>query len=153
MVFGKVRYCPLTSLLSPLMSLWQQLSSLGIGGHWKGLLVGCLCYADDLALLAPSAYALRRMLKKCSEFADKRNLVFNAVKTQLICFHQCRSIVVDDCIEFCGKNLCFFDIQLATWATTCHATYLIRLILKTKQKFIWCANCLQLNFGMCCPVL
>ena len=56
----------------------QQVLNLGIGCHWKGLFVGCLCYADDLALLAPSAYALRRMLKICSEFAAERNLVFNA---------------------------------------------------------------------------
>ena len=58
--------------------LMQQVLSLGVGCHWKGLFVGCLCYADDLALLAPSAYALRRMLKICSEFAAERNLVFNA---------------------------------------------------------------------------
>ena len=58
--------------------LMQQVLSLGVGCHWKGLFVGCLCYADDLALLASSAYALRRMLKICSEFTAERNLVFNA---------------------------------------------------------------------------
>ena len=71
-------------ILSPILftayidELMQQLSSLGISCHWKELFAGCLCYADDLALLAPSAYALRRMLKICSEFAAERNLVFNA---------------------------------------------------------------------------
>ena len=75
--------------------LMQQLSSLGVSCHWKGLLVGWLCYADDLALLAPSTYALSRMLKICSEFAAERNLVFNAswedsidvffLRTQIYC--------------------------------------------------------------------
>ena len=71
-------------ILSPILftayidKLMQQLSSLGISCHWKGLFAGFLCYADDLALLAPSASALRRMLKICSEFAAERNLVFNA---------------------------------------------------------------------------
>ena len=48
----------------------QQLLSLGTVCHWKGLL-GCLCYADDLALLAPSAHVLRRMLKICSDLLPK----------------------------------------------------------------------------------
>jgi len=52
---------------------------------------------------------LEECWRNAHEFADKRSLVFNAVKTQLICFHQCRSIVVNDCIELYGKNLCFFD--------------------------------------------
>ena len=53
---------------------------------WCGLslFVGCLCYADDLALLAPSAGAFKKMLQVCSDFATERNLSFN---TQLICFH------------------------------------------------------------------
>ena len=108
----------------------QQVLSLGVGCHWKGLFVGCLCYADDLALRAPySAYALRRMLKICSEFAAERNLVFNAgwedsidmfLPTQNYCGWWLHWI-------FVGA----FLIQLAARATFCHATYLIQLILKT----------------------
>ena len=32
-----------------------RLQKLGVGCHWEGMFVGCLCYADDLALIAPSA--------------------------------------------------------------------------------------------------
>ena len=79
-------------ILSPILftvyELMQQLSSLGIGCHWKGPFVGCVCYMQMILLyiLAPSAYALRRMLKICSEFAAERNSVFNAGNIQLICF-------------------------------------------------------------------
>ena len=102
-------------ILSPILftvyidELLQRLSKLGVGCHWRGLFAGCLCYADDLALLAPSAHALRRMLQICSDFAMERNLMFNAGKTQLICFRRHKSVVVNDCIEFCGQKLNFSD--------------------------------------------
>ena len=86
-------------ILSPILftvyidELLQWLTNIGVGCHWKGMFASCLCYADDLALLAPSAHALRRMLKVCSDFAMERNLMFNAGKTQLICFRRHRSIV------------------------------------------------------------
>ena len=107
--------------------------SLGIGCHWKGLFAGCLWYADDLALLAPSAYALRRYA--LSLFLKGIWCSMLAEKTQLICFRQHRFMIA---LTFVGS----FLIQLATWATFCHATYLIQPILKTTQEFIQCANCL-----------
>ena len=63
--------------------LLQQLANVKVGCHGKGMFAGCLCYADDLALLAPTAHALRRMLKFCSNLAMKRNLMFSTGKTQL----------------------------------------------------------------------
>ena len=59
-------------VLSPILftvyidELLQHLQKLGVGCHWEGMFVGGLCYADDLALIAPSAHALRRMLQVCS---------------------------------------------------------------------------------------
>ena len=55
--------------------LLQRLQKLGVGCHWEGMFVGGLCYADDLALIAPSAHALRRMLQVCSDFASEKNLM------------------------------------------------------------------------------
>ena len=58
-------------VLSPILftvyidELLQRLQNLGVECHWEGLFVGC--YADDLALLAPSAGALRKMLQVCSD--------------------------------------------------------------------------------------
>ncbi len=36
---------------------------------WDSLFAGAVCYADDLALLAPSPTALRAMLRSCEQFA------------------------------------------------------------------------------------
>ena len=63
---------------------WKSTSQLGVGCFWKHCLVGAVCYADDIALLAPSPSALRLMLKTCTL---SHSLLFNAKKTQLIKFH------------------------------------------------------------------
>ena len=47
----------------------------------------CICYADDIVLLAPCLSALSTMLSICSSYAISHRLEFNASKTQLICFH------------------------------------------------------------------
>ena len=71
--------------------------------------MGGLCYADDQALIAPSAHALRRMLQVCSNFASEKNLIFKSGKTQLICIHSHKSVVVGKQFEFCGQELTFTD--------------------------------------------
>ena len=56
-------------VLSPILftvyidDLLLDLHQLGVGCFWKQHFVGALCYADDVALLAPSSCALRLMLK------------------------------------------------------------------------------------------
>ena len=52
------------------------------------IFVCAVCYADDVALLAPSPSGLRIMLKTCINFADQHHLSFNADKTQLIKFYK-----------------------------------------------------------------
>lgn len=97
-------------VLSPILftvyidELLQQLEQLGVGCFWNHHFVGAVCYADDIALLAPSPSALRLMLMKCSCFAESHSLLFNAKKTQLIKFSCCRT---DESVEltFCGDQL------------------------------------------------
>ena len=58
--------------------------------------MGAVCYADDLALLAPSQAAFRLMLLLCEQFADSHGLRFNPSKTQLFRFGQQHLIVSPD---------------------------------------------------------
>ena len=44
-------------------------------GHIKNF--GCVAYADNVVLLAPTLRALRLMLQYCSTFVDSRNVLFN----------------------------------------------------------------------------
>ena len=69
--------------------------------------VGGVCYADDIALLAPSPSALRMMLSICEEFALTHGLKFNAAKTQLIRFSQHPHSQCDELFLFCGSKLSF----------------------------------------------
>ena len=43
-----------------------------------------LAYADDIVLLAPTADALRRMLKICDNYASEFNIIFNAEKSKCL---------------------------------------------------------------------
>ena len=78
------------SLLSPLLfavyidELLSDLSSCGVGCYCGDLFAGCVCYADDIVLLAPCQSALRTMLSICSNFSTAHKLEFNTSKTQLI---------------------------------------------------------------------
>ena len=102
-------------VLSPILftiyldDLLTSLKSLGVGCHWDGLFVGAVCYADDIALLAPSPSALRLMLKHCEEFAISRGLSFNASKTQLIRFGTQPSHLCSAKMLFSGISLSFAD--------------------------------------------
>ena len=124
-------------VLSPILftvyidELLQGLQKLGVGCHWEGM----FCYADDLALIAPSAHALRRMLQVCLDFASEKNMIFNAGKTQLICFRSHKSVVVDEQFEFCGQELTFTD-TVVHLGHICFAISLILRILKAKRRIL-----------------
>ena len=45
--------------------------------HWN-CIYGCIAYADDIALLAPTTRAMRLMLGICDDFAQEHAIVFNA---------------------------------------------------------------------------
>ena len=82
------------SVLSPLLfavyldGLLCDLIDCGVGCYWKNLFAGCVCYADDIVLLAPCPSALRTMLNICCKYASDHGLEFNTTKSQLICFRR-----------------------------------------------------------------
>ena len=98
-------------VLSPVLhilyidDLLMNLKSLGVGCYWDGLVTGAVCYADDLALPAPSPSSLRIMIRCCEDFAGCRGLQFNPSKTQLILFSNSQSSNCHARILFCGKLL------------------------------------------------
>ena len=68
-------------------ALLLRLKKLGIGCHYGDIYSGAIAYADDVILLAPSAYALRCMLKIASDFGSETNIHYNGTKTQFIIFN------------------------------------------------------------------
>jgi len=57
--------------------LLLQLCNSGIGCCIGNFFVGALAYGDDLALLAPSASAMRTLLKICDDYSKQLSIVFN----------------------------------------------------------------------------
>lgn len=80
------------AIISPVLfciyfdNLMLALKREGIGCHIGSWFVGGLAYADDVALLAPSASALRRLLTICESFAQTFHVTFNALKSKCIVF-------------------------------------------------------------------
>ena len=105
MVFGRAGFCHLFCSLSISMTFRWICISLVLAVFWKQQFVGALCYAYDVALLAPSPCALRLMLKRCYQFAQSHSLVFNADKTQLVCFGS--AVQCTPNFQFLGHSLKF----------------------------------------------
>ena len=58
----------------------------GLGCHFSKVFVGCILFADDMALLAPSRSALQKMIDLCYDFCSKFCLSFNARKSKVMFF-------------------------------------------------------------------
>jgi len=58
----------------------------GVGCFIGEFFVGVLAYADDIALLAPSAHAMRRLLAICDKDGSVHSVSFNANKSKCLNF-------------------------------------------------------------------
>ena len=74
-------------MLSPLLftlyidMLFIRLQDLDLGCHIGPIFAGSFGYADDVALVAPTLYAMDKMIKVCEIFANKIRLLFNPLKS------------------------------------------------------------------------
>ena len=77
---------PKGGVLSPILftiyldDLLLELERAGVGCYWRHHFVGAVCYADDIALIAPSLSALQIMLDTCIHYASSHSLTFNPSK-------------------------------------------------------------------------
>ena len=85
------------------------MSASSVGCYWGGHFVGAICYADDIFFIGSTASALRRMLSICEYFTISHGLVFNAGKTQLICFCRRSSVKQVPIILFNNTKLPYLD--------------------------------------------
>ena len=122
----------------------------GVGCYWNQHFAGAVCYADDIALLAPSP---RLMLSTCASFAAAHCLVFNASKTQLIQFSRSRCSSVNSPFSFL-----FNGHVLQMSHSVKHLGHILTSNLsETKdidrvwKDFIRKANCMLFSFPSCTP--
>ena len=60
---------------------------LGFDCHVGPIFAGSFGYADDVALVSPTLYSMDKMIKVCEIFADKIGLLFNPLKSKLLCYN------------------------------------------------------------------
>ena len=66
--------------------LVSELRRSGVGCHLIRLFLGCVLFADDLALMAPTRAALQKMVNICSSFMARNCLLFNTSKSKVMIF-------------------------------------------------------------------
>ena len=91
--------------------LFDILRKSGYGCWLNGNFHGLFGYSDDNLLLAPSVYALQKMLRICEKFANDHNLKFSTdrdpekCKTKCTSFLRKSSLGTNDDIWLCGNRL------------------------------------------------
>ena len=88
--------------------LIQSLRKAGLGCTVGNTYVGCICYADDIMLLAPNLCALRGMISICERFANDHSIIFNGNKSKLIVFNS-RHHHVKPNVEVNGESVDVVD--------------------------------------------
>ena len=124
------------SVLSPFLfavyldCLLAELVECGVGCYWGYVFAGCLCYADDIVLLAPCPSALRMMLNICCNNATGHGLEFNSSISQLICFRNSSRREYLVAIYMNGSMLQFSD-------EVTHLGHILIYNLQDKKDIIW----------------
>ena len=96
-------------ILSPLLfgiyidELLRKLQASGIGCHMGHHFAGALGFADDLILLCPSLYGIRKMLEICEHFAAEYDLIFNGAKSKLLIFNKGKKFENDPQLKLNGE--------------------------------------------------
>ena len=109
--------------------LLLSLSSSGCGCYIGFNFTGALAYADDIVLVSPTPYAMRKLLSICDTFASEFDIKFNASKSKFL-------VVIPACMRFVYKNVnsCLFSIggqQVECVSSYCHLGHLLLLSLMT----------------------
>ena len=63
-----------------------ELSKLNVGCITGDVTINHFIYADDIALISPSASGLNRLIKVCSDFGIKHDIKFNSTKSAILVF-------------------------------------------------------------------
>jgi len=74
---------------------------------------GALGLADDLTLMAPTPYSLRKLLLICEEFGLEYDILYNGKKTKWCDGHA----NVTSVIIFCGAKLNWYSEIVHLWNT------------------------------------
>ena len=98
----------------------------GYGCHVGNTFMGSLAYADDVILLCPTVYAMKKLLSICEEFSADYDILFNATKSKLLIFG-------DNCQNV---NIQFQGNMIPCVSSECHLGNLIGPMHNLHRKSI-----------------
>ncbi len=84
-------------------TLLKILESEGYDSHY----FGSVGYADDLKLLSPTIYGLRKMTVICDEFGEEYGVQYNPTKTACIPYAR-KALRVKPRVDLCGRYMVGF---------------------------------------------
>jgi hypothetical protein len=103
----------------------------GLGCHVGNKWIGCLAYADDIALLCPSKVGLQKMLDISMTFANEFSMTFNGGKSQCLVFSN--TLYPERSGYLMVNDICLFNV--------CEAKYLGNVIsVKDKDSLLKAAE-------------
>ena len=79
--------------------LFQRLSRTGMGCFMGSMFLGCLGYADDVALLAPTIPALECLISVSFQYAQDFDILFNGSKSKFLVFRHAEDVSADLSIQ------------------------------------------------------
>uniref|UniRef100_A0A0P4VXS2 Reverse transcriptase domain-containing protein n=1 Tax=Scylla olivacea TaxID=85551 RepID=A0A0P4VXS2_SCYOL len=85
--------------------LLTELRDSGVGCYMGGTYAGAFGFADDLKGLAPSVFALKKMISICVDYASRYDIVYNEKKSKLIVFHGNKRSNIIPNVEINGKTI------------------------------------------------
>ena len=109
-----------------------QLKQSGHGIYIEQLFVGCVCYADDIALMSASCYGLQKLVDICSLYGISWDIKFNPLKSQLlITFGRCNPV---QCVITISGNTTPWVPKVKYLGTVYF--FCVTLLLLTYQKYV-----------------
>ena len=150
--FGVLNGVKQGGVLSPVLfsiymdELCNKLGSSNVGCRVGNHFAGCLAYADDLTLLAPTRKALQVMVNVCESYAAEHSVIFNGSKSQFLVFKGTR----------CNSNKCSIIVNNEVLDNIDNAVHLGHnistvntdsMLTNVKSKFWKSFNMFMADFG------
>ena len=100
--------CPLSPLLFSLYVNDVDKIDKGVQGAVTGMPGFCvtyMLYADDLTLTANDHCALQKMLDRLHVYAQRKHLIINTAKSEVVHFNSSGPLLVEACAAYCKGAL------------------------------------------------
>ena len=140
------------SVISPLLfsnyidNLFSNLKHLGLGCHVGLTYAGAFGYADDIALVSPSIYGLKKMISICETYAQDYHITLNPAKSKLLCFNVSSSDISPIYLNGTPVTVVNEDKHLGNYIST---NIYDRNIICNVCDFYQRSNSVISDFGIC----